>query len=277
MRLGGPIFEPYHNSNEWVSALEKLNYRAAFCPQISAGFSVSEYERAARQSGIVVAEVGAWRNNPLSRDGVVRRAAILTIQDKLVLADEIGARCCVNVAGSRGERWDGPDAGDLTQETFDLIVETVREIVDAVKPKRTYFTLETMPWMFPDSPESYLRLLRAIDRPAFAVHFDPVNLINSPRLYFRNGDLIRQFVDELGAHIKSVHIKDILLRPALTTHLDEVRPGTGALDYRTLLRELDRLDPDLPIMLEHMQDPNDYILAAEFVRQTAARENVQLL
>ena len=35
-----------------------------------------------------------------------------------------------------------------------------------------------MPWTLPDSPDSYLELMGAIDRRQFAVHFDPTNLIN---------------------------------------------------------------------------------------------------
>ncbi|MCM8756987.1 MAG: hypothetical protein NC823_00715 [Candidatus Omnitrophica bacterium] len=64
-----------------------------------------------------------------------------------------------------------------SQRDFDLIVEVVRQIIDAVKPVRSYYTLETMPWMYPDSAESYQSLLQAVDRKAFAVHFNPVNLL----------------------------------------------------------------------------------------------------
>ena len=51
--------------------------------------------------------------------------------------------------------------------------------------------------------------------------------------------------------IKSCHAKDIALSEKLTTHLDEVRPGLGGLDYATFLRELDKLDPDTLLMIEH--------------------------
>ena len=136
-----------------------------------------------------------------------------------------------------------------------MIVQTVREIIDAVKPIRTFYTLETMPWMYPDSADSYLELIRAIDRERFAVHLDVVNLICSPQRYFANAALIRECVAKLGPQIKSCHAKDIALADRLTVHLDEVRPGLGGLDYRALLRELNGLDPDLPLMLEHL--PNE--------------------
>ncbi|MHC4542678.1 MAG: sugar phosphate isomerase/epimerase, partial [Planctomycetota bacterium] len=82
----------------------------------------------------------------------------------------------MNISGSRGERWDGPSPKNFTDETFDIIVATTRAIIDEVKPTRTYFTLETMPWAYPDSADSYVALLKAIDRKRFAVHLDPVNL-----------------------------------------------------------------------------------------------------
>ena len=57
---------------------------------------------------------------------------------------------------------------------------TVRELIDAVKPKRAKFALEMMQYSLPDSVDGYLDLIRAVDRPAFAAHLDPVNLDPDP-------------------------------------------------------------------------------------------------
>jgi sugar phosphate isomerase/epimerase len=254
----------------WIAALKRERYGAAYCP-VSAdadAATIRSYVEAAEQSNIVIAEVGAW-SNPLSSDEATRAAALATCQTQLALADEIGARCCVNIAGTRGEPWDGPHPSNLTEETFDLIVETARAIIDAVKPRCTYYTLEPMPWMYPDSADSYLRLLAAIDRSHFGVHVDMVNVINSPQRYFENAALIREWFTKLGPHIKSCHAKDTLLATKLTTHLDEVRPGLGYLDYRTLLRELDKLEPDTPLMIEHLHAEEDYRLSAAYIRGVA--------
>jgi sugar phosphate isomerase/epimerase len=223
----------------------------------------------------VIAEVGAW-SNPLSPDEATRKAARLKCEQQLALADEIGARCCVNITGSRGERWDGPHPDNLTPETFDAIVETTRAIIDAVKPVRTTYALETMPWMYPDSPQSYLDLLRAIDRSRCAAHLDPVNLVCSPRRFFANAALLRECFRLLGPHIVSCHAKDIVLRDALTTHLDEVCPGRGGLDYAVYLEELGRLDPDTPLMLEHMHSEADYEAGGAYIRSVAEQVGVRL-
>jgi sugar phosphate isomerase/epimerase len=272
LRLGGPTFEKFDGPDAWVEVLKRLGYRAAYCPVGAKEKDdvVSAYAKAAQKADIIIAEVGAW-SNPISPNEEQRRRAIAKCRDHLALADRIGAKCCVNISGSRNEKnWAGPHKDNLTDETFELIVETTRAIIDDVKPSRTYFTLETMPWAYPDSADSYLRLLRAIDRKRFAVHVDPVNLVCSPQRYFNNGELIRECFRKLGPYIKSCHAKDILLDEKLTTHLDEVRPGLGKLDYATFLRELSKL-PDTPLMLEHLPNAEEYRLAAEHIRSVAKR------
>ncbi|MCC6442869.1 MAG: sugar phosphate isomerase/epimerase [Armatimonadetes bacterium] len=277
MRLGGPLFSDCSDPDRWIDALRAAGYRAAFCPlAVDADEDVLKaYRRAADRADIVIAEVGAW-SNPISPDEETRRKAVRYCQEQLALADRIGALCCVNIAGACGEQWDGPHPDNLTPETFDRIVASVREIIDGVRPAHSFYTLETMPWMYPDSTESYRHLIEAIDRDRFAVHFDPVNLVCSPQRYFATGELIREFVRTLGPHIKSCHAKDILLSGRLTVHLDEARPGTGGLDYAALLREMSGLDPDIPLLLEHMAREEDYIEAARYIRSVAAENGIAL-
>ena len=276
MRLGAPVLSQYHGPEQWVAALRAQGYTAAFCPigSDADAETIRAYSQAAQEADIIIAEVGAW-SNPISPSDEIRSQALRLSKERLAFAEEIGAWCCVNIAGSRGEKWDGHHADNLTDETFDLVVATVREIIDAVHPKRTSYTLETMPWMLPESADSYLRLIRAVDREAFGVHFDPVNLINSPQRYYGNAALIRDFVGKLGPHIKSCHAKDTLLQEKLTVHLDEVRPGLGNLDYRTLLRELDGLHPDLPLLIEHLRTAEDFTEAAAYLRGVAQEIGVE--
>ncbi|BCM93600.1 hypothetical protein IAD21_05491 [Abditibacteriota bacterium] len=277
MRLGGPIFEKCDVPDSWARAVRGLGYRAASCPvePRADDQTVRAYADAARQADIVIAEVGAW-SNPLSSDDRERKAAFEKCVRGLELAERIGARCCVNIAGSRGPIWDGPHPDNLNEETFEMIVETTRRIIDEVRPTRTHFALETMPWIFPDSPQNYLRLIKAIDRSAFGVHLDPVNMINSPSRFFSNADFLRECFQLLGPHILGCHAKDITLASQLTVHLDEVRPGLGGLDYATFLREMNKLDADTPLVLEHLPNAEEYRCAAEFVRSVAESERIDL-
>jgi len=278
MRLGGPVFEKCPDSGAWAAAVKRLGYRAAYCPLPTEApdAMVKSYADAAKAADLVIAEVGAW-SNPIDPDPAKAKAANEKNRQCLALADRIGARCCVNVAGSRNPKsWAGPDADNFSKATFDLIVETVRGIIDAVKPTRSFYTLECMEWTPPCTADGYLDLLKAIDRQAFAVHFDPVNMIWSPMRYYQTGEIIREFVAKLGPHIRSVHAKDIHLTDQLTVHLGEVVPGKGNLDYPTLLRELAKLDPDTPVMLEHLANEADYKQAAEHIRGVAKEVGVTL-
>lgn len=269
LRLGGPVFGEF-DPMEWAREVRRLGYRAAVCPirtESASHTEINEVVRAAAQFDVLIAEVGTW-SNPISPDPQVRSDALRHCKNQLALADEVGARVCVNIAGSRGEQWDGPHPDNLSDDTFLLIVDTVREIIDAVQPKRTCYSLESMPWVYPDSPESYLRLIQAIDRKAFAVHLDPVNLINTPQKFYQTGAFLKHCFELLGPYIRSCHAKDIQLGGRLTVHLEEVPPGMGSLDYRTFLTLVHQLDPDTPVLLEHLTTPSEYEGAAEHIRAT---------
>jgi sugar phosphate isomerase/epimerase len=279
LRLGGRIFTRYQNPDEWIKALRNLNYSSAYCP-VKVGTPddvIRAYKTAAEKANIVIAEVGAW-SNPISPNQQERQNALEKCRNSLALADQIGARCCVNISGSKNTgKWSGHHPENLTQDTFHLIVETTRSIIDAVKPTRTFFTLETMPWAFPDSVDSYIELFKAIDRKQFAVHFDPVNIVSSPQRYYSNTNLIKYFIKELGPYIKSCHAKDILLQQDLTTHLDEVRAGLGNLDYRTYLSEIAKLPTPPPIMIEHLKTAKEYQMAADHIRFVARKNGLKII
>jgi sugar phosphate isomerase/epimerase len=267
-RLGGPVLEKYDSPEAWILTLKNLGYRAAYCP---VGLNASKeeikaYENAAKKADIIISEVGAW-SNPISPDEKTAKEAFIKCTKSLALADEIGASCCVNIAGSKNvENWSGPHPENFSDDTFQVIVETTRKIIDEVKPSRTFFTMEAMPWIFPESPDSYLRLIKAINRKSFAVHLDPVNMVVSPTVFFKNGSLIKECFQKLGPYIKSCHAKDLVLKErTFMPQFDEVIPGRGQMDYRVFLKELKKF-PEIPLMMEHLNTPEEYKEGAEYIR-----------
>jgi sugar phosphate isomerase/epimerase len=276
--MGAPVFEKYEDPQGWISALQKLGYRAAYTPVTITDDegTVKAYAKAAKEAGIIIAEVGAW-SNPISPDETQRKEAFEKCIRSLHLADLLGAKCCVNVSGSRNkEHWAGPHMENLTEETFEMVVESTRKIIDEVKPRHTHFALEAMPWSFPYSADSYLRLLKAIDRDRFAVHLDPMNMITSPEIFFNNGEMIRDCFRKLGPHIKSCHAKDMTIREDIyTPQLDETRAGLGSMDYSAFLEELSKLD-NIPLMIEHLKTADEYKLAADYIRSVAAEIGISM-
>ena len=110
-----------------------------------------------------------------------------------------------------------------------------------------------MQYALPDSVDCYVRLIAAIDRPAFAAHLDPVNLIMTPRVYFENGALIRECFEKLGPAHRLLPRQG---HPAAPPGGAAPRRG----DDRRRRPRLSDLPPragerlaDVPLMLEHLE------------------------
>jgi sugar phosphate isomerase/epimerase len=101
-------------------------------------------------------------------------------------------------------------------------------------------------------------------------------MISSPQKYYNNAAFLRECFAKLGPFIKSVHAKDITIMPELTVHLEERRPGTGSLDYAVFLQKMSRLK-DVPMMMEHLDKQEDYILAAEYIRKVGSETGISFM
>src|SRR5690349_457234 len=177
IRLGGPIFLKSDDPRELAREHRRLGYSAAYCPMAKATDTarVREIEKAFAAENVVIAEVGAWKNM-LDPDDQQRKENLQYVIDRMALAEAVGARCCVDIAGSYNSKvWYGPNPRNLSKEFLDATVQNCRRVIDEIKPKRTRFTIEMMGWNLPDGPDNYLKLIRAVDRPAFGVHMDVCN------------------------------------------------------------------------------------------------------
>jgi sugar phosphate isomerase/epimerase len=267
IRLGGPSFAKTDDPEAMALAHRALGYRAAYCPGV--GIKDTDRIRALSEAfakhDVVIAEVGRWCNL-LDADPEKRRQNLETVTEGLALAEAIGARCCVDIAGSFSTTsWFGPHPDNLTPKAFDAIVENARKIIDAVKPKRARFSYEVMGWALPDSPDSYVKVVKAVDRAAFGVHLDPCNLVNSPEKFYHNTGLLNECFDKLGRWIVSCHAKDLTWDVEMNVHFREVAPGKGSLDYATYLRRVAELPQNAPLMLEHLSTAEEYAGAREHI------------
>src|SRR5262249_44303785 len=125
IRLGGPAFADTKDPEELGLAHRKLGYSAAYCPNVSLNDSdkIRAYADAFARHDVVIAEVGRWVNL-LDGDPEKRRLNLQVVTDGLALAEAIGARCCVDIAGSFSpDSWFGPHPENLSQKHFDASVE----------------------------------------------------------------------------------------------------------------------------------------------------------
>jgi sugar phosphate isomerase/epimerase len=279
VRLGAPIFLHTDDPSQLAAEHRRLGYGAAYCPQADIHDSerIRAIEQAFRTANVVIAEVGAWKNM-LDPDTGKRRQNLEYVTSRCALADAVGALCCVDIAGSYDPNvWYGPNPKNLSREFFDATVENCRHVIDSVKPTRTKFTIEMMGWSLPDGPDSYVNLIRAVDRPAFGVHLDVCNGVNCPQRFYYNDEFIRDCFQKLGRWIVSCHAKDLQWITELNLHFQEVVPGRGQISYPTYLTELKKLHRQTPLMIEHLKTPEEYNEAASYIRSVAQRVGVHLV
>jgi sugar phosphate isomerase/epimerase len=276
VRLGGPVFLKSDDPAELAREHRRLGYSAAYCPAAKAADTdrIRAIRDAFAAGNVVIAEVGAWKNL-LDPDPAARQANFDYVVERLALADAVGARCCVDIAGSYNPKiWYGMHPDNLSRAFFEATVANVRRVIDAVRPTRTRFTIEMMPWSLPDGPDAYLDLIRAVDRSAFAVHVDVCNVVNSPTRFYRNGAVIEECFRKLGQWVASCHAKDLAWVPEYNVHFAEVVPGRGEIDYAVYLRQISSLPVDAPLMLEHLKTPEEYDEGRSYIRRVGERAGI---
>ncbi len=269
MRLGTSSPLKHKSPQEWAENQVKLG-----CATVNFPLNCNDeekkiiaYKEAADKAGLTIAEVGIWRN-ALSGNAEEKQANMDYCINQLRLADFLGARCAVNVAGAFGPRWDGGYKANFTDDAWKKTVSMVQEIIDIANVKNTYFTLEPMPWMIPTGPQEYIRLIEAVDRDCFAVHMDIINMTNSADRYFNAEEFIDECAEVLGKRIRSCHIKDVHLNERYTLQLEECGPGDGEFPLRHYVEKMNEIDPDMPVILEHLNSDDEYLKYLKYLKET---------
>ena len=269
LRLGGMCFAA-KDPESLVSYHLRNGFSAAFDPNVEDRVHMGEIVAAFREADIAIAETTAFGINVADPDDELRERNISRICHRLERAERVGARCCVAHGGTPNtpQMWQhNPE--NFSQANIDRTVDAVQRILDAVKPETTVLVLETESRILPDSPDLYLEMIRAVDRPGFAVHLDPVNITSSPRRFYFSGDFVRDCFRKLGPYIASCHAKDIQMVRGAQVHFEETFAGNGSLDYATYLSELVGLDRDVPLMIEHCT-PRQQGWARDYIYEQAA-------
>lgn len=261
-------------------AAKEKGYRASYTPQVTLGEpeKIKAIREAFRAEDIMLAEVGYWENI-MDLDPGERARHRQAVADALALAEEVGARCAVDIFGSYcyGNGNSKHSARNFSAEALEEAVYMARYFIDTVKPKNAYFCYEIFPFSVVDSPEALEKLVWAVDRRQFGVHLDLVNLVNGPRAYWNNTDIARECVRRFGSRIVASHVKDIKMKePAISVILEEVVAGEGVIDFGVFAKVLDDLPQEIPFMMEHLASEAEYDRAARYIRECAAKAGVHI-
>ena len=124
-------------------------------------------------------------------------------------------------------------------------------------------------------------LLDAVGSPRLKVLMDPVNL-TWPHMVYRTTELMNEIFDKLGEVIVAFHAKDAVLSAVQrngahlsVVHLDEAVPGTGVMDYETILQRLDGLDHEVTVHVEHFSE-EETVVGQQYIRYVAKNLGIAL-
>lgn len=267
MQLGISSCLEHNSPEEWALKHKALGLKCVNFPvdYLAGEDTYMAYKKAADDAGLQIAEVGIWRNT-LAADKEERRKWINYAIEQLRMADRIGSICCVNVVGTPyGPRWDGGYRENFSKELWNMAVKMIQEIIDSAKPVHTKFSIESMPWMIPSSPDEYLHLIEDVNRSEFGTHLDVVNMITSPQRYFFNDSFLEECFSKLKGTICSCHLKDILLKQEYTFQLEECACGQGTLNLEKYAQLANAENQNMPMIIEHLTTDKEYEDSVKYV------------
>ena len=71
----------------------------------------------------------------------------------------------------------------------------------------------------------------------------------------------------LGGKIRSCHIKDVHLDRRYTLRLEECGPGDGEFPLRHYVSRMHELDPEMPVILEHLTTDEEYLKYLAYLKE----------
>ena len=208
-------------------------------------------------NGVGLFQVTGFWQNLITPDEPARRAAVQTLQAALRLAGWMGARSVDTGPGSMhpdaekvqhyGAWYPHPDNWTATSRR--QLVKSLRECARAAEDAGVILSVEGHQLVTLESAEVTREVLDEVDSPWVRSDYDSANWITRETVY-DTGAAVDHHFDVLEKHIISCHAKDIWIENKLALHLQSGCPGKGLMDFRTLFRRMEALNPDYPVIAE---------------------------
>ncbi len=135
-------------------------------------------------------------------------------------------------------------AGFLPHDSSDpersVLLERLREVADLFAAQGVRLALETGQ----EEAHTLLGVLDELERKTVGVNFDPANMI-----LYGMGDPVAA-LRTLGARVLQIHVKDAVASPVPGTWGQEVRVGTGQVDWPAFFAVIEEQNLDVDLMIE---------------------------
>lgn len=224
--------------------------------------------------GLVMVQAIGYRPPLIHPDPAIRRRAVERFKAAIQIAGWLGAQSCHSGPGSFAQaanaEWGGawqPHPDNWSPAARAALVQSLRETAGTAADCGTRIGLEGHVLVVLDSPETMRDVIDEVGSAVVKCDFDPVNWLTL-RTVYDSGTATRRMMTILGDRILNAHTKDVVVEPRLVTHIDERPTGLGIFDHATLLQEMERLDPQRFVVIEHAT-PDEVPVAKAFLDRLA--------
>jgi sugar phosphate isomerase/epimerase len=166
------------------------------------------------------------------------------------------------------------DPKNKSEEGFETCRKVISELAQEAHDHGATFLLETYVNNVVGSVEETVRMFAQVDHPGLGLLMDPTNYFESHNIDAMD-KVLNQVFDTLADKIKIAHAKDVARAGddksekhadigddnALASHtfrgVGEIvlnAPGTGALNYDLYLKRLSEKHPNIPVIIEHLDE-----------------------
>jgi len=229
-----------------------------------------------RDEGVRLFQTTGYWQNLVTPDEARRAEAVRTVQAALRLAQALGSRGIDTGPGSmnpEGPWFPHPD--NWTPECRRQLVKSLKECAPAAEDCGVYLSLEGHQLVTLESAEVTRDILDEVGSRYVRSDFDSANWITRETV-FNTGAALDHMFDVLGKHIVSCHAKDSWIENRLTLFLWDGCPGKGLMDFRTLFRRMEALNPDYPVIAEG-NSTAELPEVARLFHETAAELGIRVL
>lgn len=211
--------------------------------------------------------------NIVHPDEKKRKSLLERVKATLRLARELGTPYVISETGTFATESDWVHhPKNKTEEGYEICREVIADLANEAYNHGSVFLVETYVNNVIGSVDETLRLFSDVDSPGLGLLMDPTNYFEDHNIDDMDGELNRVF-NALEKTICIAHAKDVKRAEdesekhadidAAESHtfrgvgkVELPAPGLGSLNYDLYLKRLSRLHPNIPIIIEHLEEPD---------------------